>query len=109
MVLVEQEAGWAPESVCTWRRREKPLSLPGIEPPSRSARSLVTILTELMSKENYTIAIINHCEEGYRWSCRSSYAVRKNTEANSLATFHFQTKFHFLKGEDVDERDEVNI
>ena len=46
-VLTEYRAGWTPEPAWTFRRNENALASAGIRTPDRSARSLVTILTEL--------------------------------------------------------------
>jgi hypothetical protein len=46
-VTIGEEAEWDSEAVWTRWKREKSLSLSGIE-PCRPARNLVTILTELL-------------------------------------------------------------
>jgi hypothetical protein len=42
---IEYEAGWSPEPVWTFWRREKSAFLAGNEPPDHRARSLVAMLT----------------------------------------------------------------
>jgi hypothetical protein len=46
-VPIELEAGWAPEPIWTFRKREKSLDSIGIRTPDRQLRSLVTKPTEL--------------------------------------------------------------
>ena len=51
-VLVEYEAGWAPETVWTFWGREKSLTSAGIRTQDRTDRSPVSIPTELLRSGN---------------------------------------------------------
>jgi hypothetical protein len=49
-VPIGEEAGWAPESVWTLWRREKNLSMPGIEPEPVAIPTGLCDITEIIGK-----------------------------------------------------------